>query len=73
MTSPELERASTITLIANQWGTSELGRMAGWYRELFGECPSETLAKMHNTGGDRPTALPSGPRRLLVTRPSGSY
>jgi AraC-like DNA-binding protein len=40
----EAERACTIALIANQWGMGDLGRMAGWYRELFGERPSETVA-----------------------------
>lgn len=39
------ERAATITSVANQWGISELGRFAAWYRELFGELPSETLAR----------------------------
>jgi len=39
------ERACTIALIANDWGMSDLGRMAGWYRELFGERPSETVAR----------------------------
>ncbi|WP_413989159.1 helix-turn-helix domain-containing protein [Labrys okinawensis] len=43
----EEERACTIALVANQWGISELGRMSGWYRELFGERPSETLAHAH--------------------------
>lgn len=32
----------TIALMANRWGVGELGRFAGWYRELFGELPSET-------------------------------
>lgn len=41
----EAERACTIALIANQWGISELGRMSGWYRELFGEHPSDTLVR----------------------------
>lgn len=41
----EAERACTIALIANQWGMSDLGRMSGWYRELFGERPSETVAE----------------------------
>lgn len=41
----ERERACTIALIANQWGMSDLGRMAGWYRELFGELPRETAAR----------------------------
>lgn len=40
----DAERACTITLISNQWGISELGRMSGWYRELFGERPSDTVA-----------------------------
>jgi len=43
----DAERACTIALVANQWGISELGRMSGWYRELFGERPSETLARAH--------------------------
>ena len=45
--SPE----ATVTQLAQRWGFTELGRMAGEYRQLFGELPSETLA------GDR--ALPS--------------
>ena len=39
------ERACTVALIANQWGISELGRMARRYRDLFGEFPSDTLAR----------------------------
>ncbi len=42
----EAERACTIALVANRWGISELGRLSGWYRELFGERPSETLAQL---------------------------
>jgi len=42
----EAERACTIALVANQWGLSDLGRMSGWYRELFGERPSETIAAL---------------------------
>lgn len=45
----EEERVCTIALIANQWGMSDLGRMAGWYRELFGERPSETAARLHRS------------------------
>jgi AraC-like DNA-binding protein len=44
----DVERACTIALVANQWGISELGRMSGWYRELFGERPSETHAHARN-------------------------
>jgi AraC-like DNA-binding protein len=39
------EGACTVALIANEWGISELGRMAGRYRELFGELPSDTLCR----------------------------
>lgn len=39
------ETACTIALIANQWGLSDFGRMAGWYQRLFGELPCETRAK----------------------------
>ena len=42
----EAERACTIALIANTWGIGDLGRMAGWYRELFGERPSDTQARL---------------------------
>jgi hypothetical protein len=30
-------------MAAHRWGMGELGRVAGQYRELFGELPSETL------------------------------
>jgi AraC-like DNA-binding protein len=40
----DAEKACTIALIANQWGIGDLGRMSGWYRELFGERPRDTLA-----------------------------
>lgn len=41
----EAEARCTITMIANRWGVSELGRFAGLYRSLFGELPSETRAR----------------------------
>jgi AraC-like DNA-binding protein len=41
----DAEKASTIALIASQWGVTDQGRMASRYRELFGEQPSETLAR----------------------------
>jgi len=43
----DAERACTVALVANRWGIGELGRLSGSYRELFGERPSETLAKGH--------------------------
>jgi hypothetical protein len=42
----DAERACTVALVANRWGISELGRLSGWYRELFGEGPSETLGQV---------------------------
>jgi AraC-like DNA-binding protein len=39
------EFACSITAVANRWGINELGRFAGWYRELFGELPSKTLTR----------------------------
>jgi AraC-like DNA-binding protein len=41
----EEEARCTITILANKWGVGELGRFAGWYRELFGELPSQTRAR----------------------------
>jgi AraC-like DNA-binding protein len=41
----EDEARCTITILANRWGVGELGRFAGWYRELFGELPSLTRAR----------------------------
>ncbi|MBW2495864.1 MAG: helix-turn-helix domain-containing protein [Deltaproteobacteria bacterium] len=42
---------ATVTQLGARWGFSELGRMAGEYRQLFGELPSETL--------DRDRVLPN--------------
>lgn len=39
------EKIATITAAANHWGLSDLGRFSGWYRDLFGELPSETLKR----------------------------
>lgn len=41
----EREVLCTVTIIANRWGIAELGRFAGWYRELFDELPSQTRAR----------------------------
>ncbi|QGM96745.1 helix-turn-helix domain-containing protein [Methylocystis parvus] len=40
----DAERRCTITSVANRWGITELGRFSHWYREHFGELPSQTLA-----------------------------
>ena len=47
----DAEKACTIALIANQWGIGDLGRMSGWYRELFGERPRDTVAGMRVSSG----------------------
>jgi AraC-like DNA-binding protein len=39
------EALRTVTVVSNQWGISELGRLAAHYREQFGELPRETLAR----------------------------
>jgi AraC-like DNA-binding protein len=43
----DVEFACTVTVAAHRWGIEETGRFAGWYREHFGELPSETLARQH--------------------------
>jgi AraC-like DNA-binding protein len=44
------EARCTIAMAANKWGIDELGRMAGRYRDLFGELPSETRAEKSYIG-----------------------
>ena len=34
---------ATVTEVAAQFGFGNLGRLAGTYREYFGEAPSQTL------------------------------
>ena len=46
----EKEALCSVTRIAYRHGVQQLGRMARFYREVFGELPSETLA--HRTSGD---------------------
>ncbi len=54
----ESEKVCTIAIIANQWGISELGRLAGWYRRMFGELPSETLASVKQDSSKPDIHLP---------------
>lgn len=39
------EALRTVTVVSNQWGIAELGRLSARYREQFGELPRETLAR----------------------------
>lgn len=41
----DAEAACTITMVAHRWNIAELGRFAAWYRDLFGELPSQTLIR----------------------------
>lgn len=41
----EQEGRCTIALVAGGRGIDEPGRLAGWYKELFGELPSQTIAR----------------------------
>ncbi len=36
------EARCSVALIANQWCIDQSGRLSAWYRELFGELPSQT-------------------------------
>jgi AraC-like DNA-binding protein len=44
LATPE-EALRTVTVVSNQWGIAELGRLSARYREQFGELPRETLAR----------------------------
>lgn len=44
------ELKCSVAMVAHRWGMDELGRMAGFYREMFGELPSQTRARHRGTG-----------------------
>lgn len=43
----------TVARVASHWGINEFGRLSGWYRELFGELPSETLLRRRADRAER--------------------
>ena len=46
-------KSTTVTRVANSWGFWELGRFAVEYRQLFGECPLQTLRSCATFHGRR--------------------
>lgn len=65
----QAEAACTITVAAHRWNIAELGRLAAWYRDLFGELPSQTLARQHRVMAHHLslTLRRSGDRTLAVS------
>lgn len=49
----EAEARCTVEMAATRWGMGEFGRIAGRYRELFGELPSQTLKRRRADRGSR--------------------
>ncbi|WP_161470957.1 helix-turn-helix domain-containing protein [Tropicimonas marinistellae] len=39
----------SVTRAANSWGLDQLGRVSGQYKDIFGELPSQTLARTRPT------------------------
>jgi AraC-like DNA-binding protein len=50
----DAEAACTITTVAHRWNIAEMGRFAAWYRDLFGELPSQTLMRHQQSAGNHP-------------------
>jgi transcriptional regulator GlxA family with amidase domain len=49
----DAEAACTITMVAHRWNIAEMGRLAAWYRDLFGELPSQTLMRHQQSARHR--------------------
>ncbi len=41
----DAEAVQSVSVIGHQWGIDQPGRLSAWYREVFGELPSETRKK----------------------------
>ena len=69
----ETEPAATVTSIATYCGFTHLGRFAGWYRERYGESPSETLdrkrSRLDVAAVSPPTLLPQLERPSIAVLP----
>jgi AraC-like DNA-binding protein len=46
-------RPLSVTAVAVRWGFAHLGQFAAAYRRRFGELPSQTLARHHDTAANR--------------------
>ena len=63
----EAEAVCTIANVAHRWHLQELGRFAAWYRDLFGELPSQTLAREQQSARCRQgVMLRRGSNRILA-------
>jgi AraC-like DNA-binding protein len=49
----DLATAAEVTVAASQWGVGDFGRLSARYRALFGELPSQTLARLRHPGPGR--------------------
>jgi AraC-like DNA-binding protein/tetratricopeptide (TPR) repeat protein len=59
---------TSVTGVAMACGFTHLGRFAGWYRERYGESPSDTLEGAHSEIAAAQSSLPSF--SLELARPS---
>jgi AraC-like DNA-binding protein len=50
----DAEAACTLTMVAHRWNIPEMGRFAAWYRDLFGELPSQTLLRHQQSARHHP-------------------
>ncbi len=64
----DAELAHTIKWVANRLGVHEMGRFAGWYRDLFGELPSQTLARRRRNVAIPTEAQQIGKKRIVPAR-----
>jgi len=63
-----VSEAASVTEVALACGFYDLGRFAGEYRALFGERPSETLARATRARGDR-AFVPARPAGAALREP----
>jgi AraC-like DNA-binding protein len=61
----QLPADRSVAAIARQWGFHHLGKFAGYYRRLFGELPSETVAGNGIIRRFNPRAVPNGREIML--------